>query len=277
MVSGVKRRIYEIMEVASVRDTTSWYFDLFMVALITTNVIVVCLETIPGLEAHYLFFFAVFDTVSVAIFTVEFGLRLWTATENERFRQPVTGRLRYLATPLAIVDLIAILPFYVMLFAPLFIPVDLRFMRVVRLSRLFRLLKLGEYSEAVQTLPRVLVAKKAQLGATFFILVIALVFSASIMYYAEHEAQPEEFASIPHAMWWGVVTLATVGYGDVTPITPMGKVIGGIVAMIGIGVFALPAGIFASGFAEELESRRHEPTVCPHCGKRLDDLNGRER
>jgi voltage-gated potassium channel len=277
MAGGVKRRIYEIMEVASVHDTTSWYFDLFMVALITTNVIVVCLETIPGLEDHYLLFFALFDTVSVAIFTVEYGLRIWTATENERFRQPVTGRLRYIATPLAIVDLVAILPFYVMMLAPLFMPVDLRFMRVVRLSRLFRLLKLGEYSEAVKTLQRVVVAKKAQLGATFFILVIALVFSSSLMYYAEHEAQPEEFASIPHAMWWGVVTLATVGYGDVTPITPLGKVIGGVVAIIGIGVFALPAGIFASGFAEELDGRKHDPEVCPRCGKRLDDPPERKR
>jgi voltage-gated potassium channel len=269
--SPIRHRIYQIIEVAHNHDSASRYFDIFMMALITTNVLVVMLETVQGLHEHYLAAFALFDTISVAIFTVEYILRIWVITVSAAYRRPVVGRIRYALTPLAIIDLVAIIPFYL----PMVFPFDLRFVRSLRLMRIFRLLKMSRYSEAVRSLERVFLHKKEELLATFFVLTLLLIFASSLMYYAEHEAQPEEFASIPAALWWGVVTLATVGYGDVYPITTFGKIIGGFVVMISIGIFALPAGIFASGFAEELERKKAElrvqnkETCCPHCGKKL--------
>lgn len=272
-ISPIRYRLYQIVEVAHNHDNTSRYFDIFMMALILANVLVVMLETIQGLHEHYLAAFHLFDVISVAIFTVEYILRLWVITVSATYRRPVLGRIRYALTPLALIDLIAIIPFYL----PMIVPFDLRFVRSLRLMRIFRLLKMSRYSEAVKSLERVFLHKKEELLATFFVLTLLLVFASSLMYYAEHEAQPEEFSSIPAALWWGVVTLATVGYGDVYPITTLGKIIGGCVVMISIGIFALPAGIFASGFAEELErkkaeqhahDRQHEK-CCPHCGKKL--------
>ena len=272
----VRKRLHEILEVASPADRASHIFDVFMITLIILNVLVVTIETLPGLHDTYLFAFTIFDTFSVIVFTIEYILRLWVITISPSFRGPVLGRLRFIVTPLALVDILAIAPFYIPFLIPMHL-VDLRFLRVLRLIRIFRIFKLSRYSDAVKTLERVLYNKKEELGATFFILVLLLIFSSSMMYYAEHDAQPEAFSSIPAAMWWGVVTLATVGYGDVYPITIQGKIIGGFVSILGIGLFALPAGIFASGFAEEMASRKLAcATVCPHCGKPLTPANHRQ-
>ncbi|VVB72106.1 Voltage-gated potassium channel [uncultured archaeon] len=165
-----------------------------------------------------------------------------------------------------------VLPYYL----PIIFP-DLRFLRALRLFRLFRVLKLARYSESLQTFLDVLRLKKEELLLMFFAIMILLVVSSSLMYDAEHEAQPKAFANIPAAMWWGIVTLATVGYGDVYPVTPWGKLIGSIVVILGIGLFALPTGVLASGFAEVLAKRKEEReeqmrhVVCPHCGRRIDE------
>src|SRR5262249_49718089 len=157
----------------------------------------------------------------------------------------VIGRLRYVLSPMALVDLVAVLPSL--------IPggtLDLRFARSIRLFRLLRSLKLARYSRSLQTLGRVLQSRKEQLGVTRFAGMVLLVCAACSIYFAEHEAQPKSFPHIPAAMWWGVVTLTTVGYGDVYPVTALGKTIASVIAILGIGLFALPAGIVAGGFAE---------------------------
>jgi voltage-gated potassium channel len=272
-VNRVRKRLHEILDVAAPGDRASHYFDVFMVVLITLNVIVVTIETLPGLHDHFLLAFTIFDTFSVAVFTVEYVLRMWVITASPEYHRPLLGRLRYAVTPLALVDLLAIAPFYIPFLLPMHLA-DLRFLRILRLVRIFRIFKLSRYSDAVKTLERVLFNKKEQLAATIFILVLLLIFSSSLIYYAEHEAQPDKFSSIPASMWWGVITLATVGYGDVYPVTVLGKIIGGFVSIIGIGLFALPAGIFASGFAEELAQKKMAcATVCPHCGKPLTPEN----
>ena len=207
----------------------------------------------------------------MAVFTVEYILRVWSCTVNPRFKDPVRGRLQFLVTPLALVDLMAVLPFYL----PFLFP-DLRFMRAMRLFRLFRVLKLARYSESLQTFVDVLRLKKEELLLMLFAIMILLVVSSSLMYEAENAAQPEAFAIIPAAMWWGIVTLATVGYGDVYPVTPWGRFIGSIVVILGIGLFALPTGVLASGFAEVLAKRKEEQKMqkfrCPHCGRYIGDL-----
>lgn len=267
MSQKVKKRIFEILEIALAGDLLSTIFDVFIMTLISLNVIAVVLETVESLSSQYMLLFRIFEVFSVAVFTIEYLLRLWTCTTNDRFKSPVKGRIRFAVTPLVLVDLMAILPFYI----PMVIPLDLRFIRAVRLFRLFRLFKMGRYSESLKSFGNVLRAKKEELAITVFVILILLVLASSLMYFVEHEAQPEVFSNIPTAMWWGVATLTTVGYGDVYPITPIGKFFGAIIAILGIGMFALPAGILASGFAEEIRGKRGKRRICPHCGKDIDE------
>ena len=270
MTEGLKAQIYGILEPG---DEDSKYFDPFIMGLILLNVAAVVLETVDLIYSAYASFFHAFDVFSLAVFTVEYLLRVWSCTIDPRFKDPVRGRLRFLVTPLALVDLLAVLPFYL----PFFIP-DLRFMRAMRLFRLFRVLKLARYSESLQTFVDVLRLKKEELMLMLFAIMILLIVTSSLMYEAEHVAQPKAFASIPAAMWWGIVTLATVGYGDIYPITPWGKFIGSIVVLLGIGLFALPTGVLASGFAEVLARRKEEQKMqelrCPHCGRYIGDMAG---
>lgn len=252
MYRQLKSTIYESLEPHPVSDGAGRFFDIFIMALIVANVFVVVLESVDGIALQYASFFIAFDLFSVTVFVIEYVLRLWTCTANPAFRGAVVGRLRYAATPLALVDLLAILPFLI----PMIIPLDLRFIRAIRLMRVFGILKMGRYSYASDMLVRAINREKEVIAIIFCSLLILLVFASSLMYYAEYEAQPEAFSSIPAAMWWAVATLTTVGYGDVYPITPLGKLLGGVIALIGIGMFALPAGVFTSAFMEEVQKRR---------------------
>ncbi|MBU6999207.1 MAG: ion transporter [Theionarchaea archaeon] len=264
----IKTRLYQILEVASENDPLSRLFDVFIMALIFLNVLAVVLETVESIFAVYESVFYAFEVFSVIVFTVEYVLRLWVCTASKKGAHPLTDRLRFMAKPMSLIDLVAILPFYL----PVVFPMDPRFLRALRLFRLFRLFKMGRYSESLLTLGNVLKAKKEEIVVTFFVISLMLVFASSTIYYVEHDAQPEAFSSIPAAMWWGVATLTTVGYGDVYPITPVGKFLGAVIALLGIGMFALPAGILASGFAEELQ-KKHSlgRRICPHCGRDLDE------
>jgi voltage-gated potassium channel len=171
-----------------------------------------------------------------------------------------------MVTPLALVDLLSVLPFYLP-----FVGVDLRSLRAVRLFRVFRIVKLGRYSKALNLLGRVLVSRKAELVMTIFALLVLMVLASSLMYFAEHDAQPESFSSIPAAMWWAVATLSTVGYGDIYPVTFAGKLLAAVVAVLGIGMFALPAGLLGSAFVEEIQRTPTGPQRCPHCGEELSE------
>ena len=241
-----KKRLYEILEIAAIGDRISKLFDIFIMTLITLNVIAVILATVERLNLQYQYYFRIFEIFSVTIFAIEYLLRLWTCTINKKFINSITGRIKYIFTPFAIIDLLAILPFYL----PMIIPLDLRFIRAVRLFRLFRLFKIGRYSKAVVILKKLLKDKKEELLLVIFIAFILLIIFSSLMYFIEKEAQPEAFSSIPAAMWWGITTLTTVGYGDIYPITTLGKIVGALIAFLGIGLFALPAGILGSGLIE---------------------------
>jgi len=243
-----------------------------LATLIIVNVAVIVLESVPHVAAEWARTFAGIELFSVAVFSVEYLARLWTAPEAPRFATPVTGRLRWMLTPGALVDLASILPSLLLL-----ADLDLRVLRIVRLSRLVRIAKLGRYSLAVQTLQRVLRNKATDLLTLVFLLLVMLVVSSAAMYQLENAAQPEVFSSIPATMWWGIITLTTIGYGDMSPVTGWGRVLGGCIAVLGIGMFALPAGLLGAAFVEELGKarRQHEAAgaagepVCPHCGKPL--------
>jgi voltage-gated potassium channel len=241
--------------------------SVFLVVLICLNVAAVVLESVEEIHAAARALFHWFEVFSVSIFTLEYALRLWSCTAGDERRSPLRGRLRFATRPLLIVDLLAILPFYL----PLLAGLDLRTLRAVRLMRLLRLFKIARYSESLRIIGSVLHRKRQELAVTVFSVFVLLVVASSLIYAVEREAQADKFGSIPAAMWWGVTTLTTVGYGDVYPVTPVGKLLGAIIAILGIGVFALPTGILGAGFIEELQRRRGSQTVCPHCGRKIDN------
>ena len=246
----LRRRIYEVIETGHGESWTSKFFDAFIVMLILLNVAAFIAETVPKLRVTWAREFYYFECFSVAIFTVEYLLRLWTAIEVPYLSRsgPWRARLKLARQPALIIDLFAILPFYLSgLFA-----IDLR---VLRTLRLLRFLKLSRYSPAMYTLIRVLSNERRALLGAGLLLAAALLFSATLMYYVEGEAQPEKFGSVPDAAWWAIATLTTVGYGDATPITALGKVIGGITMITGLCILALPVAIISTGFAQELQRR----------------------
>lgn len=249
----LRRHVHHMLGGEGHQDPWVKLIDYALIGLIILNIISVILESVATLQIAHGPVFHYFDLFSVAVFSVEYVLRVWTAVEHEdrRFHHPLWGRLRYMATPLAIIDLLAVLPF----FLGIFVEIDLRAMRVLRLLRVF---KLTRYSSAMTMLIAVLKQEVKAVGAILFILAILIVFCASVMYLFEHPAQPNAFPDIPAAMWWAVVTLTTLGYGDVTPITPLGRLFAGLVAIAGVGMVALPSGILATGFAEQLRQRREE-------------------
>lgn len=243
-------RLYELLETSHPRDWPSLAIDWVLIVLIIGNVVSVTLETVPTLQ-QYDRAFRIFDAVSVAIFTVEYVLRVWVCVQHLPLARmsPLKARLRFAASPYSIIDLLAILPFYITLFFPF---LDLRVLRIFRLLRLF---KLARYSPALATLGRVLVDERRALIASLLIMLGSLTLAATVMYNVERHAQPDVFGSIPQAMWWAAATLTTVGYGDAVPVTGAGRTLGVLVMVFGLGMFALPIGIVASGFASEIHRR----------------------
>jgi voltage-gated potassium channel len=258
-----RKRIFEILNDIKPNDKASKTFDMFIVTLIILNVIAITLDSVKSIHNAIPHIFKYFEYFSVVIFTSEYILRAWTIIENPVYAKPIRGRLRFLVTPLAIIDLLAVLPFYLP-----FTGLDLRFLRILRMMRILRVAKLGRYSQSIQTLNRVITAKKEQLICIVFILFLLLIISASLLYYTENEKQPENFSSIPASMWWAITTLTTVGYGDMCPQTALGKFLAAIIAVLGIGMFALPTGVIGAGFMEEID-KNEKITVCPHCGKEI--------
>ncbi len=260
----MKQRLYEILEMAGPGDRASRRFDFFLIGLILLNVIAVILETVGSLYDSYRLWFNLIEWFTVAVFSVEYVTRLWVCTADPRYSHPILGRLRFALTPYALFDLLAILPFWLAL-----AQVDARVVRLVRILRILRVAKLSRYSVALQTLGRVFVAKREELLVTMVMMLVLLLIASTFMFYAEHQTQPQAFSSIPAAMWWAVATLTTVGYGDIYPVTTLGRLLGAVIAVLGIGMFALPTGVLGAAFMEELEKQK-ESEYCPHCG---GDLN----
>lgn len=249
--------------------------------LIVCNVLAVVVGTVDGVPERYGSVLYAFEVGSVVVFTFEYVLRVWSCTAGERYTRPVRGRLRFVSRPYPVIDLLAVLPFYLGAIA---LVGDLRVLRALRLVRFLRLFKLVRYAESFERLVRVCRRKRDDLVTGLVVSAVLLLVASSLLYFAEHGAQPRKFSSIPAALWWGVVTLTTVGYGDVYPVTPLGRVLGSLVATLGVGLFALPASVLASGFLEDADSqgrgngsgheREQEDATspeCPHCGRTLGE------
>lgn len=254
MLDDVKARLNDVLNNLS-GDTAGWTVTIFIVALIVVNVAVAILDTVEELRVHFELLFYRIEAISLVIFTVEYGLRLWTCTADQKYHSPLKGRLLYVITPLALIDFVAIFPTYVALYAGV-TAVDFLFLRSIRLLRVLRVFKIGRYNDAFDTVQRVLYARRAEFFVVFFVGIIVVILSASVMYLVEFHHPSGQFDSIPEAMWWAIITLTTVGYGDVVPTTPLGKFLGSIVALTGVAFIALPAGILGAGFIEEFQKLR---------------------
>ena len=259
---SIRKRIYDILDPGHHQGILSKIANYVIYLLIFLNVVVIVLESVPAICRHCSTLFWQFEVLTVAVFSVEYLLRVWSCVESPKYASPVLGRLRYLISPLAVIDLLAILPFYLP-----FVTADMLFLRSVRFFRLFRAVKLGRYSTAFRLLGQVVNAKRAELLVTVFIIFILTTLSAIGMYYVENEAQPQVFSDIPSSMFWAIATLTNVGHPE--PVTPLGRCLASTIFILGLGMFALPTGILGAGFVEEFHNRRRQPMCCPHCGKEI--------
>ena len=297
----IKLGVFEVIQPSSDatgrRRVVSGIFDGMIMTLIVFSVlsVFICTFRIP----NWLFRILMrVEFVSIIIFTIEYTLRIWTANLLFPDLNPIRARIRYVTSPMAIIDLISILPFLV----PVLHTYNLIGVRVFRLVRLLRVFKLNRYSDALAAISDVFRSKSQQMIASVFFVSMILILASLLIYYAEHDTQPDQFENAFSGLWWAVATLTTVGYGDIYPITPLGRFLGAIIAILGIGMVAVPTSILSAGFMETLEKQTsgkegHEtgsagktsaahqdnpqphpapaddafepPQYCPHCGKKL--------
>jgi voltage-gated potassium channel len=255
----IKSRVQTILNATPVGDRTAIAIQSFLAIIILTNTITVVISTLPDLSFSFRHLLLSIITICLSIFTIEYILRLWSCTHSSTIRGMVTDRLRYATQIYMVIDLISIIP---IIFPFVFLQ-DYSLLHVFRLLSIFKLVRYARNSEALKLLRRVIFRKREIISILVFFLVFEILFSSTIMYLVENAAQPDKFSSIPAAMWWAVMTVTTVGYGDIIPITPWGKTIAGLVTIGGVLLLALPSAILASGFMEE---RQKEQAFQDHPG-----------
>ena len=250
MYENIKKRTSELLSKANISDKPSQYVDTALFILILLNITAVCLESIKDIGNKYEKSFYYFEMFSVFIFGIEYLLRVWSAPAREDLGQGPSfiKRLKYIFSFTGLIDFVAIIPSIITYFGGL----DLRWLRVLRL---LRLLKISNYSSAIEDFFSAIMADWRSFSAALYLVLVALFLSSARMYIAENESQPDKFSSIPETMWWSLITLTTVGYGDVSPITPFGKIIGAFTAIMGVCTVALLTGIVASAFANQRAQR----------------------
>jgi len=274
MYNAIKKKVYILLHPEI--GATKWekIINIFIITLILLNIIAVMLETVNSIHEPYKQFFRDFDTVSVIIFSIEYILRVWSSNADPKYKHSINGRLRYMVSVNALIDLMAILPWYLQSI----VGFDLRVLRILRLLRFFRLFRLTAYTKSVKMVVHVFKSTFNELLLSLGLAVFLIIISSSVIYFAEHGAQPKVFTSIPQTIWWSVTTLTTVGYGDMIPKTVIGKILTSIILLAGVALLALPAGIITAGFLEEIRrakngSHIHNGShVCPHCGMPLEEV-----
>lgn len=253
LASSFRANAYELLEGHSRISIVAKSINLFLILLIITNVIAAIFESDSTYHALYFKEFKIFEIISLSIFCAEYLIRVWCCVEGEEYSHLSLGkaRLKYLFTPIALIDLIAILPFLI----AMFFSIDLRSLRLIRV---LRLLKLTHYFKGFNIFISVIAKELKSITAAMMVMVFLIIIAASLMHAVEGEIQPDTFGSILLSLWWSVVTMTTVGYGDVVPITVTGKIIATVIMLIGVGLVALPAGMLAARFGEELRERKED-------------------
>ncbi len=267
MYARIKKRTHEIISSAAAGDMISKAVDLFFIVLIMLNVVIVIADTftLPTVVSSVI---SMVETVSVIIFTVEYAVRLWVAELDFPALSPARARVKHVFSLQTIIDLVSLLPFYL----PFLLPVNLIILRVFRVFRLLRLFKVNRYTKALTSIAEVFKRKAHQLVSSMLVVFILMVIASVLMYNVEHDVQPEVFDNALSGLWWAVATLTTVGYGDIYPMTAAGRILSAIIALLGIGMVAVPTGIISAGFSEQIEKTEKtddEKVFCPYCGKKI--------
>lgn len=279
MYRKVKEKAFEIIE--SGKTPLSKIINITIVILIFLTLITVVASTFD-ISNFLRIIFSKFEIFSTIIFTVEYILRVWTSDLLYPELSPIRARIKYIFSFMALIDFIAILPFYLLFF----IKIDLQALRTLRALRLLRIIKINRYTTALKTITQVFKNKANQLISSMVVVGLLMIIASVLMYNFESEAQPDKFSNAFDSLWWAMSALTTVGYGDVYPITVAGKILGIVIAIIGIGMVAVPTGIITAGFSEVLhnkkskktnnsgesiEDKKDEKKYCPYCGHRIDD------
>lgn len=265
----IKERIYNTIRDDDENDLASNIFDGIIISLIMINVGLVIAETF-SLSAKVLRIFDIIEYISVGVFSVEYALRVFTSDLMRPELPAWKARIRYVFSFMAIIDLLAILP----TFLPFIISVDLRVLRMIRVIRLFRVFKFNRYTNALSIIAEVFRRKKSQLISSVFVVGLLMIIASVLMFNVENAAQPDQFSNAFSSLWWAVATLTTVGYGDIYPVTVLGRILSAIIALLGIGLVAVPTGIITAGFTELVDEEKaknaDEKTFCPYCGHKLE-------
>ena len=285
----IKKTIFDIIQPAKRGNLASKLFDVFIMLLVFASIASVFILTFD-VSARVIKYLYYIEQVALTVFSIEYLLRIWTADMLYPQLSPWRARGKYVLSGMAIIDLVSILPFYI----PMFFTIDVEVIRALLLMLLLRLFKLSRYTDAVSAIWSVFRNKIQEMLVSVVFVVMILIVASLLIYYAEHDAQPEQFSNAFSGLWWAVATLTTVGYGDIYPITPLGRVLGAIIAILGIGMVAVPTSILSAGFMETLEKHSspqkdaesaasdpcphknegaddsfEPPQYCPHCGKKL--------
>jgi voltage-gated potassium channel len=249
-----KQRFFQILEGTKLGDKRAAFYESFITGLVLISILTIFLETYENLVARFAGIFALLNLIITLVFTFDYFVRVWTADLKYPKLSASKARRKYIFSPFGIIDALATFPPYLSAFTG----VNLAIFRLLRLARLLRLSKLDKINQAIALFKGVFNRKKTELMMTFGVVIILVFLAGLLMYYAEHEAQPDKFANAGNGMWWAVITLTTIGYGDLYPITPIGRMLGSCIALLGIGVIALPTGILSGGLMEELNARKEE-------------------
>ena len=266
-MNKIKRFAFNILDKSEQNGLLERIVDVFILLLIVLNVLAVIIDpSVKSVAGRSIL--KIFEIVSIVVFTIEYLIRLWVSDLASPNKKRWQARISFVLSGMALIDLAAIIPFYL----PFLIPVDLRVLRILRLLRLFRVLKINRYTNALATLVKVIKKKADQLVSAVFVLMVLMILASVLMYNIENVVQPDRFNTVFDGIWWSVATLTTVGYGDIYPVTALGKVLAAIIALLGIGIAAIPTGIIASGFTEVVQNEKDaDPKqYCPYCGHKID-------
>ena len=246
-----RQKVFSLLHATPTSGVLHRYIDRLIIWAVLVSVVCIVLETVPAIHEIFKYEFAFLEIATVTLFSFEYIGRVYSACESPKYGEPVKGRLRYMMSIPALIDLVSILPFFLGIL--LHQVIDTRFLRIFRLTRL---LKVTRYTGTLNTLIKAINREKRVLFASAFMMLLLVVLTASLGFELEHDAQPDKFDTIPSAMYWAVITLASVGYGDISPITPLGRAMTVVISLIGIGIFAIPAGLMASAFTDQLRIDR---------------------
>ena len=285
-INNLEKALFYLVDENDEHNKLSKFFNYFLMILIILSVGEMALETDDSIFIPYRNYFRIFDFFTVMVFSTEYIIRIVTAhlTKENQGKTRWQSIKEYVISFAGIVDLLSILPFYLD-----FTNLDLRVLRMLRLLRFFRVFKITRYNDSMKLVADVIKDKRSEIGVIMGLIIIIMIISSFIMFYAEHESQPEQFPNVLGCLWWAIVTMTTIGYGDVYPVTTMGKLIGSIMAILGIGLVAMPTGIISAGFLEKINEKQEKEkkqeknkeqqqievtdkkNFCPYCGHKLED------